>query len=118
MSARTVADIVATLRRELLVDLRPIEFDLTIDDETGDLQLATDNWTLAIEHPESEPSAWVAIDAEPDTHHEYAHAFHDAFRPTDIAALRRADAALDGLLSAALITSTDAFSAFIAQSLQ
>ena len=60
----------------------------------------------------------MAIDAEPDTHHEYTHALHDAFRPIEIAALRRADAALDGLLSSALIASTDAFSAFIAQSLQ
>ena len=118
MSAPTVADVVAILRRELLVDLRPIEFDLTIDDETGDLQLATDSWTLAIEHPESAPSAWVAIDAEPDTDHEYEHALKDAFRPMEIAALRRANAALDGLLAAALIASTDSFSAFFARALQ
>jgi hypothetical protein len=80
--------------------------------------LATDRWTLAIEHPEAKPSAWVAIDAEPDTHHEYGNALHDAFRPVDIAALRRANAALDGLLATALIASADAFSAFVAQALQ
>jgi hypothetical protein len=114
MSAFTVADIVAALREEMSAELRPVEYDLTIDDETGDIELATDDWTLSIGGVPVAPTAWVAIDAEPEVAHEYEKARQDAFRSAEIAALRRANHALDGLLSQALNASEDDFSIYIA----
>lgn len=114
MSAFTVADVVAALREEMSVKLRRVEFDLTVDDETGDIELSTDDWTLAIAGVPDAPSAWVAIDAEPESAHEYEKARQDAFRPVEIEALQRADRSLDGLLTRALIASDDAFSQFFA----
>jgi hypothetical protein len=117
MSAFTVADVVAALRGEMSVDLRPVEFDLTVDDETGEIELATDAWTLSIDGVPDAANAWVAIDAEPEAAHEYEKARQDAFRPIEIAALQRADQALDGLLTRALHASHDPFSEFVADSL-
>lgn len=114
MSALSVADIVAALREEMGRELRPVEFDLTVDDETGDIELATDDWTLSIGGVPVAPIAWVAIDAEPESAHEYEKARQDAFRSVEIAALRRADLALDGLLNRALIASDDPFSMYMA----
>ena len=114
MSDRTAADIVAILRSEMLVDVRPIEFDLTVDDDSGEIQLATDDWTLAIEHVSSSPSAWIAIDGEPEHPSEYERARQDSFRSREIAALRRANLVLDGALADWLITSQDPFSAYMA----
>lgn len=114
MSERTVANIVALLRREMLVDLKSVEFDLTIDDESGEIQLATDDWTLGIENLSTEASAWVAIDGEPDHPHEYERARQDSFRSHEIAALRRVNLALDGALADWLMASQDAFSEYMA----
>ena len=90
MNELTVADVVAALRGEMGVDLRPVEFDLTVDDETGEIELATDDWTLSIDGVPDAASAWLAIDAEPEAAHEYAKALQDAFRPIELAALQRA----------------------------
>jgi hypothetical protein len=111
MSDPTAADIAATMRSELLARLKPIEFDLKADDATGEIELATDGWTLAIS------VAWVAIDAEPDSPHEYDKAIKDAFRPHELDALRGIDRALEGLLARALVASQDPFSAHIARTL-
>lgn len=114
MSERTAADVVELLRREMLVDLKPIEFDLTVDEQTGEIQLATDDWTLGIEHLATTPTAWIAIDGEPDHPHEYDRARQDSFRSHEIAALRRANLALGGVLAEWLIASQDAFSEYMA----
>ena len=114
MSEFTVADVVSALRGEMSVDLKPVEFDLTVDDETGEIELATDDWTFSIDGLPNSPSAWIAIDAEPEYEHEYEKASKDAFRPIEIAALHRADQALDGLLSRALRASHDPFSEYFA----
>ena len=117
MSEQTVADIVNVLRREIGADLKPVEFDLNIDDETGEVQLITDAWTISIESLPDAPIAWVAIDAEPDHPSEYDHALQDAFRPHELAALRRADESLNGLLTRALRSSADPFSHHFAATL-
>ena len=117
MSESTVADIVAVLRREMLASVRQVEFDLKVDDETGEIELSTDDWTITIDIDPGPPSAWVAIDVEPELEREYDKARQDAFRPQEIAALQRTDQALDGLLTRALTTGGDPFSQFIAESL-
>jgi hypothetical protein len=117
MSDPTAADIAATMRSELLARLKPIEFDLKADDATGEIELATDGWTLAISAVSVNPVAWVAIDAEPDSPHEYDKAIKDAFRPHELDALRGIDRALEGLLARALVASQDPFSAHIARTL-
>ena len=117
MSDPTVADIVAVLRREMLASIRPVEFDLKVDDETGEIELSTDDWTITIDIDPGPPSAWVAIDVEPEQSHEYDKARADAFRPQELAALQRTDQALDGLLTRALHASQDPFSQYVAESL-
>jgi hypothetical protein len=117
MSEQSVADIVEAVRREIGASLKPADYDLNIDDETGEIQLVTDAWTLTIENAPNDPSAWVSIDAEPDHPNEYDHAIHDAFRPHELAALRRADASLNGLLIRALSAGPDPFSHHFAESL-
>ena len=99
------------------VNLKPIEFDLNVDDETGEIQLVTDAWTIGIEAQPGSPTAWVAIDAEPEHPNEFDHAIHDAFRPHELAALSRADESLNGLLTRALRNSDDPFSRRFAESL-
>ena len=115
MSAVTVAEVVAALRQEMLVDCRKVEFDLKVDDETGAIELATDDWTLQIDGMPDAPDAWVAIDAEPDYPGEYEKAAHDAFRAVELAALRRANQGLNGLLAEALHTSLDPFSQHLSE---
>jgi hypothetical protein len=117
MSDRTVADIVAVLRESISARLKPIEFDLTIDDATGEIQLITDGWTIGIEDVPEQPSAWLAIDAEPEHPNEFANALRDAFRPHELEALRTANATLNGLLAQALRASNDPLSTFFADTL-
>jgi hypothetical protein len=117
MSEPTVAGVVAILRESMRARLKPIEFDLTIDDETGEIQLITDAWTIGIEGVPEQPSAWLAIDAEPEHPNEFANALRDAFRPHELDALRTADAALNGLLTQALNASNDPLSTFFANTL-
>jgi hypothetical protein len=114
MSESTVAGVVAVLRESIGARLKPIEFDLTIDDETGEIQLITDAWTIGIEDVLEQPSAWLAIDAEPEHPNEIANALRDAFRPHELEALRTADSALNGLLTQALRASNDPLSTFFA----
>jgi hypothetical protein len=114
MSESTVAGVVAVLRESIGARLKPIEFDLTIDDETGEIQLITDAWTIGIEDVLEQPSAWLAIDAEPEHPNEFANALRDAFRPHELEALRTADSALNGLLTQALRASNDPLSTFFA----
>jgi hypothetical protein len=117
MSKSTVAGVVAVLRESIGARLKPIEFDLTIDDETGEIQLITDAWTIGIEDVLEQPSAWLAIDAEPEHPNEFANALRDAFRPHELDALRTADTALNGLLIQALNASNDPLSTFFANTL-
>jgi hypothetical protein len=117
MSKSTVAGVVAVLRESIGARLKPIEFDLTIDDETGEIQLITDAWTIGIEDVLEQPSAWLAIDAEPEHPNEFANALRDAFRPHELEALRTADTALNGLLIQALNASNDPLSTFFANTL-
>ena len=114
MSTAPLPDIVSTIREAMLARMKPIEFDIVASDEPGAIELITDAWTLAIENGPDNPVAWIAIDAEPDTSHEYEKARHDAFRPNEIDALREIDRALNGFLSRALTASQDPFSAHIA----
>jgi hypothetical protein len=117
MSELTVAGVVSALRESIGARLKPIEFDLTIDDETGEIQLITDAWTIGIEDVAEQPSAWLAIDAEPEHPNEFANALRDAFRPHELEALRTADAALHGLLTRTLRASNDPLSTFFADTL-
>ena len=117
MSEQTTADIVEVLRREVGASLKPIEFDLNVDDETGEIQLVTDAWTIGIEPLPDSPTAWVAIDAEPEHPNEYDHAIRDSFRPHHLEALRRADESLNGLLTQALRNGADPFSQHFAVTL-
>jgi hypothetical protein len=117
MSEQTTAEVVDVLRREIGASLKPIEFDLNVDDETGEIQLVTDGWTIGIESLPDSPTAWVAIDAEPDHPHEFDHAIRDAFRPHHLAALHRADESLNGLLTRALRDGPDPFSHHFADTL-
>lgn len=117
MTSRDVSDVVAILKREMLIDCDPADFDLGVDDETGAIELSTDEWTLQIENISKTPVAWFAIDNEPETPDEYAMARHAVVRSVEEAALKRANNALDRLIAHALEASGDAFSHHIAQTL-
>ena len=117
MSEQSAADIAAILQREIGAALKPIEFDVNVDEAAGEIQLVTDAWTLALENLPAEPSGWVAIDAEPEHVNEYDHAIRDSFRPHELAALRRADESLNGLLIQALKSGPDPFSHHFADTL-
>lgn len=117
MSEQSTADIAAIIQREIGAVLKPIEFDVNVDEAAGEIQLVTDAWTLAIENLPAEPSGWVAIDAEPEHVNEYDHAIRDSFRPHELAALRRADESLNGLLIRVLKSGPDPFSHHFADTL-
>ena len=117
MSEQSVADIAGVLKREIGANLKLIEFDVNVDDETGEIQLVTDAWTIGIESLPDSPRAWVAIDAEPDHPNEYDNAIRASFRPHELIALRRADESLNGLLTHALRNGPDPFSHHFADSL-
>jgi hypothetical protein len=114
MSDNRVTDIVAVLRSVMLVEGEADDFDLSVDDETGTIELATDDWTLQIDGAGDSATAFISIDNEPDLEVEYPGAIRNAFRPAEIVALGRADVLLEELLSAALNRSGDPISSYLA----
>jgi hypothetical protein len=112
-----VVDVVAVLRTELAAGESVDEFDITVNDETGAIECATDDWTLLIEGVPETPAAWIAIDEEPENEAEFERAQRDTMNPAEVQALIRADAALGGLLSQALDASGDPFSQHVARAL-
>ena len=118
MNDHEIADVVMVLRREMLVDCADDEFDVSVDDETGAIELATDDWTLQLEGVPEHPIAWFAIDNEPDSAADYPAARYDALRSVEEAALRRANVVLDDLLALALEASGDQFSGHVAGALR
>lgn len=109
-----VVDVVAALRRALAAGESEDEFDITVNDETGAIECATDDWTLLIDGVPEAPRAWLAIDNEPDDPEQYPRARRAVMRSAEEQALRQADAELNGLLSQALTASEDPFSAHVA----
>lgn len=112
-----VSDVVAALRTELAAGESEDEFDITIDDETGAIECATDDWTLLIEGVPGSPMAWLAIENEPDDPDQYPRARRAVMRSAEEQALRRVDVALEGLLTRALEASADPFSQHVAEAL-
>ena len=109
-----VSDVVAALRTALAAGESEDEFDITVDDQTGAIECATDDWTLLIEGVPETPMAWLAIDDEPDDPYQFPRARRAVMSSAEEQALRRADAALDGLLGRALAASEDPFSQHMA----
>ena len=118
MTAFAVSDVVAALRTELGSAESEDEFDLTVNDETGAIECATDDWTLLIEGVPESPMAWMAIENEPEEPEQYPRARRAVLRSVEEQALRRVDATLDGLLIRALQASGDPFSQHLASALQ
>ena len=116
------------LRAALSTVLGGDEFDITAGAEPGVLEVAADDWTLRVEglpggpeddppsslppppSPAKRPTAWVAIDDEPDTPARYRAARRAAMSPALDRALAQADVAMDGALLAALEAGEDPFS--------
>jgi hypothetical protein len=113
-----VSDVVAALRTELAAGESTDEFDISVNDETGAIECATDDWTLLIEGVPETPAAWMAIDEEPEDEAGFERARRDAILPREEEALVRANTALDGLLSQALDASNDPFSQHVARALR
>ena len=127
-----------TLRATLLTVLTEDDFDITAGAEPGVLEVATDDWTLRIEgleddtveedgprsslpapcSPAKRPTAWLAIDDEPETAVRYRAARRAVMSPAVDRALARADAALDGALRAALVAGGDPFTQDLVAALQ
>ena len=118
MTAYEVSDVVAALRSELSAGESADEFDITVNDETGAIECATDDWTLLIEGVPESPVAWMAIEDEPEDPDQYPRARRAVLRSVEEQALRRVDAALEGLLSRALEASDDPFSQHLATALR
>jgi hypothetical protein len=114
MSEHAVADVVDVLRAEMTSAGDAEDFDLSIDDETGMIELATDDWTLQIDGVGADAIAYLSIDNEPDHAEDYPSAIRNAFRPLEIVALGRANVSLEELLSDALVRSGDPISSFLA----
>jgi hypothetical protein len=87
--------------------LDPDEFDVT-PGAPGELDVATDDWTL---HVEGWPNgvAWLAIDDEPDDPAGYAAARRQVMSEGVERALAEADRAVGGALARALRASGDPF---------
>lgn len=110
MTAYEVSDVVAALRTELTAGEPDDEFDIRINDDTGAIECATDDWTLLIEGVPESPVAWMAIEDEPEEPEQYPRARRAVLRSVEEQALRRVDRTLDGLLTRALEASGDPFS--------
>ncbi len=117
MTTFTVSDVVAALRAELAAGEPEDEFDITIDDETGAIECATDDWTLLIEGVPETPVAWMAIENEPEEPEQYPRARRAVIRSVEEQALRRVDTTLAGMLTQALEASGDPFSQHVAAAL-
>jgi len=114
MSGKEVVEIVAVLREAMEAAGGRNNFDLTIDGERGTVDLATDDWTIELDPAESGSIAFVSIDQEPDDPGSFAAAIRATFSDKEIAALNRADATLEGEISAALTRSGDPLSEYLA----
>ena len=119
MTAIEVSDVVAALRSALSAGESEDEFNISVNDETGAIECATDDWTLLIEGvPDGNPLAWMAIDEEPENEAGFLRARRGAINPAEEAALRQVDSTLGGLLTQALAASEDPFSQHVAASLR
>lgn len=118
MTAFEVSDVVAALRSALSAGESEDEFNISVNDETGAIECATDDWTLLIEGVPETPMAWMAIDEEPEDEAGFLRARRGAINPAEEAALRQVDQTLEGLLTQALAASDDPFSQHIAASLR
>ena len=118
----------AALRDALRTVLHDDDLDITTNPETGTLEITTDDWTLAIENldepdpsvpstPAKRPTAWLAIDDEPDDPARYRSARRAVMPPAVDHALARADAALAGALRTALEAGEDPFTQDLAAAL-
>jgi hypothetical protein len=97
------------LTRHLHTALEADEFDLTLDPDTGEIDLSTDDWTLKIERWPGGP-AWLAIDDEPDDPVDYRAARRAVMTEASERALAAANLELDGALSDTLVAGSDPFS--------
>lgn len=121
---RWVAALVAAL--EPVLDAE--EFDAGDGGEPGQVEVATDDWTLVIAGlvegadaatgESAEPTAWLAIDDEPGDATQYGAARRAVMSDAIEQALAAADRSLDGALAAALIAGGDPFSADFAAALR
>lgn len=118
-----------TLRDALLTELTEEDVDVTAGAEPGVLEVSTDDWTLRVEHlhdaiadedgprspllaprsPAKRPTAWLAIDDEPEDPARYRAARRAVMSAAVDRALAQADAATDGALRAALAAGGDPF---------
>ncbi|HEV2129390.1 MAG TPA: hypothetical protein VGR22_12300 [Thermomicrobiales bacterium] len=90
--------------------------DIVQDDDTGDLEVHADGWTLALQG--TPPAvAFLAIDDEPAEEPELDSALDEVVSDEDLGAFRRLDADFNGALRAALEASGDPLSIALASRL-
>jgi hypothetical protein len=104
----TLSEIAEALQAEFDDRLEAVDFDLTF--EGGEIDIATDDWTMHLEAG----SGWIAIDNEPEDDSGYAIALRDAFQSREIEAIRAANDAVDGAIGELLAGSGDPLSAAFA----
>lgn len=103
-------DLIDQLEPALIAALGENGFDLGIDDDSGAIELATDDWTLVLEDwPDG--IGFVATDDEPTANStaELLDALITLFGK-GLAPLREVDRYADGAISAALSRTTDPLS--------
>jgi hypothetical protein len=111
-------DLIDQLEPALISALGDEGFDLDNDDESGGIEIATDDWTLVLEDwPNG--IGFLAIDDEPatDNQAQLLDSLQSLFG-TALAPLREADRYADGAISAALSRTSDPLSNGLAQLLK
>lgn len=109
--------LLAALRAAFAAALKSGEVDIADDAAADEVDVFADDWTL---HLEGWPltTAWFALDDDPVSPAEQRAALAAALSRGGLAALRDADARLDGALTATLAESGDTLSMTLAATLR
>ena len=88
--------------------------DIVQDEDTGEIEVHADDWTLALQGVPP-TVAFFAVDDEPGDEREMAAAIDAVLGDGDLDALRRLDRGFDGALASALRASGDPLSGALAE---
>lgn len=109
----------AAIVREALADLIDSgDIDVVLSDDGQEIDVFGDEWTVHLEGWPSSPSAFAAIDDEPDDPADIPAARAGIFDGPVHAALQDLDRRLDGTLRTALVASGDPLSMDLATALE
>ncbi len=117
MTTGAMQPLVDALRAAFASAMASGEIDVTHDAEADEVEVQADDWTLYIAGwPPT--AAWFALDDDPVSDAEQREALRVALSRGGLAALRDADARLDGALATTLAASGDPLSMTLASRLR